>query len=148
MPDGLIVTEIVGGASAGAVISAGTFGHSRQYDHYGTQLDSVVVIDGPIGPWASGTDLHTVLADMVARVSALESGNHRVLNISAGAFIQPYVKANAIIRKPGALGSTKADAVVTTMVRVSGDIPASALVVLTPVSTFTAGAWLLESIVC
>lgn len=142
------MTEIVGEISAGAVITAGLFGHSRQHDHYGTQVDTTVVLSGPIGPFVEGTDLHTVLVWIVDHVGSLEGDVLRVTRFTAGAFIQPTVRANAIIRRPDVPQSAKADAVVTTTVRVSGDLPAEAQIVATASMTIGAGAWLLEQIVC
>lgn len=144
---GVIVTEA--SFSAGAVISAGSVGHSRQLDHYGSQVDTTVVLSGPIGPFAEGTDLHTVLVWIIEHVGALEGDVLRVDRFTAGAFILPNVRAGAIIRKQGiAPQNIKMDAVVTSTVRMGGGLSAAAQVVATPDASFRASAWLLEQIVC
>jgi len=88
---------------ADAWIVGSRTGHSRFYDHYGTQTDTVVVIDGPIDKFPSGTNVHVVLADIFARLVALESGWHRTFLFSAGAWIQPNFRADAVIYGLGSL---------------------------------------------
>jgi hypothetical protein len=85
--------------SASAWIVGGRSGHSRFWDHYGTEPDTVVVLDGAIEKYPSGAVLHTVLADIVSRITALESGNHVALTFAMGAWIQPCLRANAILFK-------------------------------------------------
>jgi hypothetical protein len=72
--------------------------HDRSLDHSGTQLDTVVVLDGPIGKYPDGANLHNVLEDMLARITALEDGNHVVPSpFSLDAFILPHFWLDAVI---------------------------------------------------
>lgn len=83
--------------TADALIVGNRSGHSRLLDHLGTEPDTVVVLDGPIEKYPSGTTVHSLLADVIERITALESGNHVVSSFSAGAVIEPYLTASAII---------------------------------------------------
>jgi hypothetical protein len=84
--------------SADALIVGGRTGHSRQLDHLGTEMDTVVVLDGPIEKYPAGTTVHLLLIDVIERITALESGNHVVSNFTIGAMIEPYLTAAAIIQ--------------------------------------------------
>lgn len=138
--------------TAGAWIIGGRSGHSRFYDHYGTQPDTVVAIDGPVGPFPSGTDLHTVLLDIVSRIEALELGYHRVMDFSVGAFIAPYIKIGAVIKTTQTLdwrGNPLRGIFDAVIVGGKTDqiITADACIVLKPSATFTANAWFID-LVC
>ena len=101
----------VGGSIAGdAVIVLTRSGHSRHWDHNGTQPDTVVVIDGPIGRFPTGTNVHDVLADMISRLTELESGSRSVWMFPAAAFIQPWFSATAVISRSDMAHSLTADA--------------------------------------
>jgi hypothetical protein len=137
-----------------AWIIGGRSGHSRFYDHYGTQPDTVVVIDGPVGKFPSGTDVHTVLLDIVSRITELEGGNHRVFSFGAGAFIQPCLRAGAIIQKTITKGNPPFDwdlAIYTDAVIVAGRtnqlFTADAAIITAPETTFSADAWFID-LVC
>jgi len=132
--------------TADAWIIGGRGGHSRFYDHYGTQPDTVIVIDGPVGPFPSGTGLHTVLLDIVGRIEALEGGFHRTFSFGAGAFIQPRLSAGAVIFRPGTTHSLTSDAVIVGG-KTNQQVTADALIVLTPGLAFSADAWLID-LVC
>jgi hypothetical protein len=133
--------------SGGAWITSANTGHSREHDHYGTQPDTVVVIDGPVGAWPTGTELHTVLADMVARITALESANHRVGVVFAGAFVQPWLSAAAVIFKASISGSRTADAVVV-LGKTNQPIAADAMLILRASTSLSAGAWIIDDVSC
>jgi len=132
-------------------------GHSRFLDHFGTEPDTVVVLDGAIEKYASGTDVHTVLTDIVARITALEGGNHRVRTFTMGAFIQPYFRADAILKKtmlfPGIPGDYDdkrgcIDAVIVASgFKVGGSFSAAAQIIRPVSGSFTCGAYLID-LVC
>jgi hypothetical protein len=138
--------------TAGAWIIGGRSGHSRFYDHYGTEPDTVVVIDGAIGPYASGTTVHAVLTDLAARISALESGNHVVGSFTAGAFILPRVRASAVIFKTVTYDpywldlDLKVDAVIVRG-KTNQLISADAVIIKVPAASFSADAYLID-LVC
>lgn len=129
--------------TADALIVGNRSGHSRLLDHLGTEPDTVVVIDGPIEKYPSGTTVHSLLADVIERITALESGNHVVSNFSAGAMIGPYLTASAII-----LGSRSQDATMDAEIsglRRSGTMDA---MIAVPVSrSMSASAYLIDYVV-
>lgn len=84
--------------------------HDRQNDHFGTQLDTVVVLDGPIGRYVSGTDLHTVLVDLVARITAVESTARVISRFAVDAFIAPCFRLDAVIFRAGSAATFSLDA--------------------------------------
>jgi hypothetical protein len=138
--------------SVGAWIVGGRSGHSRFWDHYGTQPDTVVILDGPIEKYPSGTSIHLVLADIVARIEALESGNHVVSSFTAGAWIQPYLSASAILAKTMAANpwtgsplQLKVDAVLT-LGKTDQQITASAWLIRRPSASFGASAYLIDHV--
>jgi hypothetical protein len=95
------VPEVVAQFSAEAWIVGGGFGHSRFYDHFGTQPDTNVVLSGAIGKYPSGMTVHAILTDVLARIEALENGAHRVYALSASAWIAYNWNACAVIFSPG-----------------------------------------------
>jgi hypothetical protein len=111
-----------------------------------------VVLDGAIEKYPSGTKLHVVLEDLISRVTALEVGYHVVLMFGAGAFIQPYFTAGAVIFKTVTYDpywldlDLKMDAVI---VRGKTDqvVTADALIIKSPVLTFGADAYFID-LVC
>lgn len=63
--------------------------HDRTAAHTGVEDTQTTVLAGPIGRYAAGTNLHTVLADMVARLAFIEAN-------CGGVFIHA-ITANAVI---------------------------------------------------
>lgn len=61
--------------------------HDINNDHWGDLSDLAVLIEEPIGPWAAGTPLHYVIADLAARTTILESSNHRTAQFTANAVL-------------------------------------------------------------
>jgi len=82
------------------IIGSGA-GHSRFYDHFGTEPDTVVLLDGAVAKYPSGTTVHAVLTDLLSRIEALENGTHRVYSLSSDAWIAYHFTANAVIQKLG-----------------------------------------------
>lgn len=143
---------------AGAWIIGRRSGHSRFLDHFGTQPDTVVVLDGAIEKYPSGTDVHTVLTDIVARITSLETSNHRVFTFSMGAFIQPYFTASAVVKKTMAFAGIPGgdydirrgclDArIVADGFRVNRSFPASAQITRQQPGSFGASAYIID-LVC
>lgn len=61
--------------------------HHRVRDHFGRELASVVVIDDAIGRYAARTPVQDVLADLFARLDALESADHVLGTFTLDAWI-------------------------------------------------------------
>lgn len=73
--------------------------HDRTIDHSGTEDTTTVTISSVIGPHPVGTTLQVVLADFATRIVALETGARRFGTFRFDAFIQPYFKFNAVLKK-------------------------------------------------
>jgi hypothetical protein len=84
--------------------------HNRGLDHYGVEEVSTSVLDAAVGRYAAGTDLQTVLADLINRLDFIEtasgttgsfSGDAVIVaflgSFTADAFIQPSFTADAFI---------------------------------------------------
>jgi hypothetical protein len=132
---------------ADAWIIGGRNRHSRLDDHFGTQPDSYVFIDGPVGPHPSGTDLHTVLLDIVARLSALEDGYHRVSSFDAGAIIAPWMTLGAVIKKTITAGNKYFFLEFELTAATTKTATADAYIASNPTSSLTAAAWIID-LVC
>jgi predicted Zn-dependent protease with MMP-like domain len=139
--------------SADAWVIGGRSKHDRFYDHFGTEPDSVIALSGPVDKWPTGTDLHTVLVDIFARLALLETASHKVSAFSAAAWIRPHLTVDAIIRKVGVttdpFGNTvhfHIDAVITNSRR-NGSFSAAAAIITSDPTHFTADAFLID-LVC
>lgn len=113
--------------------------HHREHDHKGSDLDLYVALSGPVGPWTAGTPIHFVLADLVTRISQLESGSVLVRPGAFSAyayFIGTTIYANAVIGGT-ASGSLTANAVLNDWTQF-GSFSANAVVNIG--SSFTAAA--------
>lgn len=121
--------------TASAVIVGGRQRHHRTRDHFGTEEDDVVVLSAAIGKYAAGTTVATMLADLVARLESLEGSNHRVGSFTASAFIQPVIRANAVIQRTQS-GSFTANAVITK----GGTLSLNATIRRTQTGSLTANA--------
>lgn len=116
--------------------------HDRQVDHFGTELDTVIAIDGAIGKYPSGELLHDVLADMVARITALEDGNHVVASpFTLNAFIAGWIGLNAVIFRSGSAATFTLDAIVGQ----GGTFALDAYLLGHGSSSFTFAAYLIDS---
>ena len=133
-----------GSAYADAWIIGGRYGHSRFYDHFGTEPDTVVVLDGTIGPYPSGTTVHAVLASMVARLEAIEGRSQRNFAFGASAWINSYIQARAIVRR-----SASGTRTVNAEIRRGGSytFTANSLIARHPTVAFSADAYLID-LVC
>lgn len=114
--------------------------HDRQLDHFGTILDTSVVINGPIGQYPSGTQVHTVLLDMWGRLAAVENGTLRTRMFSADAYIQPNFKANAVLFK-----TISATFTMDARFGRAGSFTADSKIIGTYSATFAAYAYLIQS---
>jgi hypothetical protein len=85
--------------SADAVIVGNRLRHDRTNDHTGTQDTTTVVLSDAIGGYAAGTTVQAVLADLAARLVALESSTRRRGSWTVDAFIRPRFVADAVIRR-------------------------------------------------
>lgn len=141
------MSTIESSLTAGAVISSGVTGHSRQDDHYGTQPDTLVVLDGQIGQWPSGTDVHTVLGDIINRLAALESTNLHVGVMSAGAFIRPWFPVRSVIRRTQSQSWQTIDAKIT-LGKTNQPISADAMLIKLHQESMAAGAWIIDDVIC
>lgn len=61
--------------------------HHRQRDHFGTELATDVVLDEAVGPYPAETPIQTVIADLYARLIALDSSNHSVATFTLDAWL-------------------------------------------------------------
>jgi len=139
---------------AGAWIVGGRSGHSRLHDHYGTQPDTVVVLDGMIGPYPTGATVHFVLSDLLARIEALESGWHRTNFLVIYAWILPNLRASAILAKTMTYypwyANEPLDMRVDALIvggKTDQSISADAVIIRSPVTTFSAAAYFID-LVC
>ena len=129
--------------TADAEIHAPRSSHDRWWDHFGTEPDTVVVLDGPIGRYPSGMNVHLVLGDLIERLTALESGNHRVATFSIETWIVPIFRANAIVFRPDMSGAVTFDAVfVSVLVYVAAD----AILYRATSGSFYAMAYLIDQV--
>ena len=133
------MTTISGSLLASSVIVASRSGHSRLWDHNGTQPDTVVVLDGAIGGFPAGSTVHDVLASLVTRLTELESGSRRVWMFPASAFVQPRFVADGVVLRPGIAGSFAADAWKSR----GGLMSADAIITMSP-AFFSARAFLID----
>jgi len=133
-----------GSLSANALIVGGRAGHSRFYDHFGTEPDTVVVLDGAIGQYPSGTTVHVVLASLVDRISALEGATHRSATFSIGAWIGG-TSINAVITKHGITFTKHLDAEIRR--GLSTSFAANSVLVRHPTGSFSADAYFID-LVC
>jgi|SRR5512146_2551075 hypothetical protein len=79
--------------------------HDRLWDHHGTEPDSVVTLAADIGRYPAGTDVHTVLADLVARLTFVEQNRYAaVFTLTAAATLSAAhttsLTADALITSP------------------------------------------------
>lgn len=86
----------VAGFSVDAV-TASADQHDRTLNHSGTQNDLVIALDQPIDRYTAGLTLHEVLADLLARASALTPADRVAPRFGASAFVQPYFSLEAIV---------------------------------------------------
>jgi len=61
--------------------------HHRLRDHFGQESDLNVALSTGFGPYPAGTSVHDVIADLMARVLALESATRVHASFSAEAVI-------------------------------------------------------------
>jgi hypothetical protein len=135
--------------TVGAWLSGGRSGHSRLWDHYGTEPDTVVVLDGAIGPYPSGTTVHVVLTDLVNRIVALESGYHVTGAFTMGAWIALTFSAAAVLHRVQQDNNIRVIYVNAEIIRGKTNQPISvdALIVKPTAGEFTAAAYLID-LVC
>jgi hypothetical protein len=120
--------------------------HHREHDHYGEIPDTSVIINGAIGPYPDGTDVHTVLLGLYDRQAALEAGTLRTRNFNADAYLQPNFKGDAVIKRTiadtftldayfGRSGSFTADSFLFKLA--TATIPANAFLIQSTNGTWT-----------
>lgn len=61
--------------------------HHRQRDHFGSDSDLYVGIDGPIGPWEQYTPVKYVLEDLYSKMATLASSNRHVATFAVNAYV-------------------------------------------------------------
>ena len=116
--------------------------HSRELDHFGTQPDTVIVLDGAIAKYADGAVLHDVLEDMVARITALENANHVVPSpFTLDAFIQPSFPLNAVFFK-----TTTATFTLDALLSGGGSFTLDAFLLRAASASFTFSAYLIDNV--
>jgi hypothetical protein len=134
------------GFTASAWINGGRSGHSRLLDHFGTQPDTVVVLDGAISKYPSGATVHSVLEDIISRLEALESGAHWVFMAAADAFIQPYFRADSVLVRFDQTRDFTCDSAIV-MGKTDQPITLDSWIVRPFSNSFTASAYLID-LVC
>lgn len=88
--------SFIGTFGIGAEIVGGVGLHSRADDHFGTQDDTTIILADPIGEYAAGTTLATILADLYDLAAGWEEEPQGRFGINA--WILPYLTMNAVIR--------------------------------------------------
>lgn len=86
-----------GSFSIAARLVGGRIKHHRLHDHYGAESTQFVAIENAIGPWGQGTPIQYVIADLFARINALESAYHHFFHFTIDALIPPSFNLDAII---------------------------------------------------
>lgn len=80
-----------------AWLVGGRWQHHRLRDHFGSESDLNVALEGPLGHWMQGTPIHYVLEDLWNRTQALESAAHMLGTFKVDAVIGMYFTASALI---------------------------------------------------
>jgi hypothetical protein len=83
--------------SLDAKLVGGRIKHHRLHDHYGAESTQFVAIEEAIGPWGQGTPIQYVIADLFARINALESAYHHFFSFTIDALIPPSFNLDAVI---------------------------------------------------
>lgn len=124
--------------------------HDRTLDHYGTEDTTTTTLSATIGRYAAGTSLQDVLADMIGRVTRLETIDCFGNSFTANAVIARYLVANAVIKKtqsPGGLGfSLYADAYLANQFSFTADAVKQA--VQHETFSYTADAVFIDDVEC
>ena len=61
--------------------------HHRVRDHFGNELATDVVLDEAVGRYPAETPIQSVIADLYARLIALDSFNHSVATFTLDAYL-------------------------------------------------------------
>ena len=80
--------------------------HDRLTAHSGFEADIDITLSGPIGRYPTGTTVRDVLIDLVDRVAAMSNVPPTIGTFSAAAFVQPVIRARAVISAMVAAGAT------------------------------------------
>lgn len=128
--------------TADAWLMGGRLQHHRQADHYGSIQDTSVVIASPIGQYPAGTDVHTILVSLYARIAALQNNTLKTRSFTADAWLGYNFKANAVLTRL-ITDTIPADALIVN--RTTVGLPADAFITAARSVTFSANAYLITS---
>jgi hypothetical protein len=101
------------GFTLDAWIAVARWQHHRVRDHFGPESDLFVILSEDVGQYPTGTPVHWVIADLVARILALENSDRTRVTFTLDAVISGQAITIDAVIKSTVAASLTVDATIT-----------------------------------